>query len=193
MRTINIRKIIVMLLISFSSPALAEQICNEQMRASTPSARFIDHGDGTVTDVSTGLMWMVCPLGQAWSSAGCGGLPSTQPWNDALSQIELMNVAGNGYAGRNDWRLPNIKELFSLVEWSCIKPAVNTAVFGPHDTDSHAYWSSTPTRYTGPDWKEPEDHIPHIFGFDFNEASFWIAEVNNPHLMMRLVRDAPSP
>ncbi|MFS8086422.1 MAG: DUF1566 domain-containing protein, partial [Acidobacteriota bacterium] len=43
-----------------SAAAVAQQACNTAMLVSTPTSSFADHGDGTVTDQTTGLMWKRC-------------------------------------------------------------------------------------------------------------------------------------
>jgi hypothetical protein len=63
--------------------------------------QFIDNGDGTVTDQATGLMWM-----QQDSGAG-------MTWQDALAWAEAAQTAGHG-----DWRLPNAKELQSILDYT---------------------------------------------------------------------------
>ncbi|PLW93394.1 MAG: hypothetical protein C0592_06295 [Marinilabiliales bacterium] len=62
---------------------------------------FVDNGDGTVTDNATGLMWTK-------DDNGSGVL-----WETALSYAEASTTAGY-----NDWRLPNVKELQSIVDYS---------------------------------------------------------------------------
>jgi hypothetical protein len=81
-----------------------------------PDPRFTDHGDGTVTDNLTGLIWL--------KNANCFG---RRTWNQALS--ECNNLA-NGSCGltdgssAGDWRLPNVRELQSLVDYSRYDPAL---------------------------------------------------------------------
>ena len=89
---------------------------------------FTDHGDGTVMDLRTALMWQ-----QHLNNPPSGGT-----WEAALSECE-----GSTHAGYDDWRLPNIRELESLVYPSraLSQPAVDTAVF-PY-TQMWYYWSST--------------------------------------------------
>jgi autotransporter-associated beta strand protein len=65
---------------------------------------FVNNGDGTVTDGATGLMWP-----QADSGAGMN-------WQDALAWVQTKNA--QNYLGHNDWRLPNAKELQSLVDYT---------------------------------------------------------------------------
>ncbi len=80
---------------------------------------FVDNGDGTITDNATGLMWQ-----QADSGSG-------MDWEDALAYAESATLAGY-----NDWRLPNIKELQSIVDYTHSPSASEAANLGPAiDTD----------------------------------------------------------
>ena len=80
---------------------------------------FVDNGDGTVTDHATGLMWQ-----QADSGSG-------MDWEDALAYAEDSTMADY-----DDWRLPNIKELQSIVDYSRSPSAGDADNQGPAiDTD----------------------------------------------------------
>jgi hypothetical protein len=95
--------------------------------------KYADNGDGTITDLATGLMWQ---------KADCG---TTMNWEKALSYAEKLK-----YAGYDDWRLPNAKELQSIVDYTrapdAIDPAYQSAaidpVFGLTETESW-FWTST--------------------------------------------------
>ena len=115
------------------------QTCNENISPTTPGERFIDNGDGTVSDKRTGLIWMRCSLGQNWDEQGqtCSGEPLEYTWQQALQAIE-----GYTYAGSNAWRVPDRKQLQSIVEMSCYVPAINIDIF-PEPADG-SYWTSTP-------------------------------------------------
>lgn len=128
-------------LLALPHAAGAAQYCvtESQIPTSTPTSRFTDHGDGTVTDNQTGLMWAKCPLG--WFGAGCAsGVLTLLNWDDALQAAEASEYAGHG-----DWRLPNVKELGTIVERRCGNPAVNLAVFP--NTPSTETWSSSPSAF----------------------------------------------
>ncbi|MBW1744407.1 MAG: DUF1566 domain-containing protein [Deltaproteobacteria bacterium] len=84
---------------------------------------FRDNGDGTVTDITTGLMWQ-----QTEAKA--------MTWERALAYCEKLALAGY-----TDWKLPNIRELSSLLSDSCQEPSIDKAHF-PGCRPSH-YWSST--------------------------------------------------
>jgi len=122
--------------------AQAVQSCNPAIPADTPSSDFVVHNDGTVTHSRTGLMWKVCSEGQSWSVAGCAGTATTHSWDLALQIPASLNVSG-GYAGYSDWRLPNVNELKSIVEYSCDTPAINATIFPA--TVSGGYWSCSPS------------------------------------------------
>ena len=66
--------------------------------------KFVDNGDGTITDDATGLMWT-----QEDSKQGMN-------WEQALDWVKQKN--SENYLGHNDWRLPNAKELQSIVDYS---------------------------------------------------------------------------
>ena len=120
--------------------------------AFTPTSQFTDHGD-TVSDNKTGLMWKKCTEGQAWglvvatNTYGCIGDPTKHKWKAALDLAKNTNNSG-GFAGYVDWRVPNMSELMSIVEYQCVGPALNLAIFpnSPrYKGDGYwpLYWSSS--------------------------------------------------
>ncbi|EKF9736679.1 DUF1566 domain-containing protein [Vibrio cholerae] len=116
---------------------------NYAISSTTPTTDFIDNGDGTVFHKTTGLIWQRCSLGQIWDVNQCTGKPTDYPWVEVLQQAEL-----NTFTGVNDWRVPNKKELASIVEYRCHAPAINNQIFPA--TPSAWYWSSSPyATYSG--------------------------------------------
>ena len=100
-----------------------------------PDPRFVDNDDGTVTDNLTGLIWM--KNASCWLSVG---------WSSALSKVADLNggsVTCGGYSGvYTDWRLPDRRELFSLVDYEQHNPALPAGhLFS--GVQSSNYWSST--------------------------------------------------
>jgi hypothetical protein len=120
---------------------------------------LVDNGDGTVSDTKSGLMWQkIAPL---------------EPilWENALTYCEELSLAGY-----DDWRLPNIKELQSILDYKRHAPTIDPAIFP--ETLSGWYWSST------------------AYPFDTNR--FWTAAfrtgytyhnpIDNPDTYVRAVR-----
>ena len=83
--------------------------CHNGLLPNNPNEVYVDHGNGTVTDTRTGLMWKKCAEGL--SGATCIGTAQLYNWPGAFNQAESSTFAGHA-----DWRLPNIKELSSLIE-----------------------------------------------------------------------------
>lgn len=111
---------------------------NVAIEETTPIEGFIINGDGTLLHKKTGLMWLRCPIGQKDENNLCVGALSQFEW------IEAVNLSKNEYLGYMDWRLPNLKELSSIIEAQCIYPSLNFLAF---PTDKHwNYWSSTPSK-----------------------------------------------
>jgi hypothetical protein len=109
-----------------------------------PSPRFTDNGNGTVTDSLTGLIWL--------KDANCFG---TKTWADALNDANTLNSGECGLSDgsvEGDWRLPNRKELHSLVDYSKFNPALPTG-HPFSNVQANYYWSSTTdVYYTGFAW-----------------------------------------
>ena len=91
---------------------------------------YTDNGDGTVTDNNTSLMWI-----QDGTGSGCNN-GSTATWSEAIDFCEALD-----YAGHTDWRLPNAKELHSIVVYEGTVPFINKTYFT--NTANSCYWTST--------------------------------------------------
>lgn len=83
-------------------------------------------------------MWKKCGEGQTGSD--CSDNTVSYSWQRALQQAQTVN--SSGFAGHMDWRVPNIKELNSIIEKQCTDPAINSIVFP--NTPNIVFWSSTP-------------------------------------------------
>jgi hypothetical protein len=132
------------------------------VRAGQPESfgSLIINGDGTATDADTGLMWQ-----QATA-------PGTFTWEQALSYVATLN--STSFAGYQDWRLPDINELQSLVDYSQHDPAVDSLLAS--DTMSSIYWSSTVTLSA---------HNKRIISFDLGYIG---AMLNTENYYVRPVR-----
>lgn len=137
-RKLSLNNALLLCALLFSTQVEAD--CNSDITPTKPNSIYVDHGNGTVTDTETGLMWMKCSLGR--SGANCeAGTYSNLNWKQALDAAQSAND-GAGTFGYTDWRLPSVNELISLTELACYDPAINTALFPA--TLSGYYWSSSP-------------------------------------------------
>ena len=106
-----------------------------------PIQRFTDNGDGTITDELTSLIW----LQNAFCAQG------TVDWATALGYVVELNTSGSmnsiacGDVGSNgDWRLPNVKELQTLLEYgNHASPFISPAHPFTNLQVDEAYWTST--------------------------------------------------
>lgn len=135
MNNLYTRLYVCLMLAVLSFEVVAE--CNNALAVDTPSQRFALL-EGVTVDRASGLMWSRCTLGLQWQQGTCVAVGDTQwSWGDAL-----LHVASIEYAGYSDWRLPNRKELESIVERACTSPALNEEVFPAAEIG--LYWTSTP-------------------------------------------------
>ena len=112
------------------------QTCNPSITRSAPDSRYqlvVGSGGSEVLDTQTKLIWQRCSLGQTWNGSTCTGTASAHTWTDALTKARAV---GNGY------RLPNVKELQSLVEEACYNSSINETFFPA--TPISVYWSASP-------------------------------------------------
>ena len=124
---------------------------------------FMDNGDGTITDQSTGLMWMK-------NDSGSG-----KNWSDALDYSENLV-----YASYNDWRLPNAKELQGILDYTrspdttsspAIDPVFNSTSISDEGSGTNwpYYWTGT-THVT---WNNLGKNAAYI---SFGDALGWMEE-----------------
>lgn len=125
---------------------------DEQAGVSFPIPRFKDNSNGTVTDNLTGLIW----LKQA-NFNSTGGATGTALWNNAVDFCKALADGSCGLSdgsSAGDWRLPNIKEMQSLIHFGYDDPALpNTAGTAPWTSgdpftdvqfgSNDYYWSAT--------------------------------------------------
>ncbi len=97
------------------------------MPGAAPPVRFVDNGDGTVSDRKTGLMFQQHQAEERLA------------WEDALSYCENLILAGF-----EDWRLPTIEELRAVVDYGRPSPPPVDADIFPDICGSY-YWTSTTT------------------------------------------------
>ncbi len=111
------------------------------------SLAYTDNGDGTIGDLNTHLMWE-----KLSHDGSIHDTDNEYTWMDALkTKLATLNEAS--FAGYSDWRLPNIKELESILNLQNYSPATSTifntgcsggcTLTGCSCTESYGYWSST--------------------------------------------------
>ena len=117
-------------LVSVSSATFAAQVCNDFTEQLTPNSRF-ELSDGEAIDKQTGLVWKRCMEGQAWNqeTSTCDGSPVARNWVQAHQKVP------------EGWRLPNVKELISIIEYGCGNPTINLSIFPT--TPIASVWSSS--------------------------------------------------
>lgn len=109
---------------------------------------FTANGGGTVTDLATGLMWSQDDSGDGVSPGSRSGMT----WEEALAWVQQKNA--ENYLGYNDWRLPNAKELQSILDYDRAPEATNSAAIDPvfnitqitneaGEVDYPWFWTST--------------------------------------------------
>jgi hypothetical protein len=129
------------------------------------SAQFQANVDDTVTDLSTGLIWKKCLEGYSGVDCTTAASTTTFTWSEALGLAD------------SEWRLPNIKELQSIVEYQNSSPAINETIF-PGTPSLSTVWSNSPMA-------ELADNAWYI-GFD---SGYTVKGTESRHV--RLVKDAP--
>jgi hypothetical protein len=148
--------------------------------------RYSDNGDGTVTDTKTALMWKQCHEGFSGSLCTVGSR-EVYNWADAIEHANNHN-----FAEHSDWRLPNIKELNSLVARDQRNPAINEKRFPStgnslRSTTSRYYsvWSSSLAMQNISTDGNPSNGYHFVLDFSFGKVGI----DNGGSYVMRLVRD----
>ncbi|GHG68055.1 hypothetical protein GCM10010919_17200 [Alishewanella longhuensis] len=187
-------KLYAVLLALFSMCSAYAALCpneNQQVRATTPTEDFILFENGTAIHKRTGLMWMRCSNQQVWDGAKCIGNSIGATWANALVIAEQSD-----FASYTDWRLPNIKELQTIIEARCLPGGVNEVVFPIADRVYYSdpdeeiwlggnnFWSATTTVF-------PSAYGPSAWIVHFNSASTSFTRKGTVR-SFRLVREVAS-
>ena len=117
---------------------------------------FHDNSNGTITDRATGLMWSKADSGKGMN------------WEDALAWVQAKNR--KNHLGHSDWRLPNAKELQSIVDYTRAPDVTDSAAIDPvfeisqiGDDDYPFFWTGT-SHLEGPSSRKGTTAVYVIFG-----------------------------
>ncbi|TGK23135.1 DUF1566 domain-containing protein [Leptospira yasudae] len=129
--------------------------------ASIPAFALTDNGNGTITDNNSGLLWEKCAKGLTGATCTIGTADLSLDWNGARGYCDTLN-----FAGHTDWRLPNVNELISILDFSApVAPRI-PAVFS-NTPVGWLFWTST----TANNPLLPKDRSMSVF-FDSLSTSF---------------------
>ncbi len=135
-----------------------------------PTPRFTDNSNGTIRDNLTGLLWL--------KNAHCFGFLS---WSDALDSVNQLRAGRCGLQDASkagDWRLPNVRELQSIMDNRTVAPAIPLG---------HPFLNVQPTLY----WSSTSgQNFPRLAFFSLMSAGSTVFEHKNAELGTWAVRDA---
>jgi hypothetical protein len=148
----------------FFRPFLSLQDSMQRTGCPNDASRFTVNGDGTVTDNCTGLQWLQ-DSGET-PDDDLDGHPDPVTWCKAMEFCQDLV-----FAGHSDWRLPNVRELQSLVDYGRLAPAIAPEFRfagnpGAEGDSVYIYWTST--SYIGQQGRVFYVH----FGFGIVETHF---------------------
>ncbi len=139
--------------------------------AKWPVPRFVDNGDGTVTDRLTGLIWLKdasCADLEGTTDKGRGNPASPSSggatWATALSAAAALATETCGLtdgSAAGDWRLPNVRELLSLIDYGYSGPALSNAAGTAQWTEGGAFSGVQPAPY----WSSSSDAESPVFAW----------------------------
>lgn len=102
--------------------------------------KFATDASGLAKDIETGTTWYRCAAGKRFSNYRCKGESLHLNWDEATDYArEFSEKSGI------QWRLPTNNEMKSLVESSCVGPAINDNVFPSAEANNH--WTSSNSRH----------------------------------------------
>jgi len=133
----KLKFIVLIFCFTYLSAILKAQECDTTLNLYTPSDDFtVLENPALVRHNKTTLIWQRCSVNQKWVDGQCKGEAKLYTYEEALALAE-----SNQDFDYNDWQLPTIKQLATIIELACIEPAINTVIF---PNTNQKYWSSTP-------------------------------------------------
>ena len=147
-------------------------------------AAFIANANGTVSDSETGLVWDACTWGRSGANCSSGTAGTYTTFAQGLNVAVAANMAS--YKGFKDWRLPNRKELQSIVKIDAANPSIDSTFFPNTPLDGVWYMSSTA-------YYEPTVTSVWVINFYSGHAErSSSAHIGNGSYRVRLVRGGQS-
>ena len=127
----------LILLSGFGPSVVRAQDCHARALPAEYFNHFDINGDGTVTDIESGLTWSRCVTGQHWDGKTCSGEAKLLTWGEAWQLSRQRHQQGD-----NDdaWRLPKLNELATIVDMRCKDPRIDLSLFP--NTAGDAFWTS---------------------------------------------------
>lgn len=114
--------------VQIDCPAPGEAFYGQDAQFTSNEMSFVDNGDGTISDQNTGLMWQQVPTADDFT------------WQQAVDYCEDLE-----YGGYDDWRMPSLKELFSISNFGTGWPYIDMDYFtlaSGQITKDEQYWAS---------------------------------------------------
>lgn len=145
-------------------PSPGEKFYGQDGNYLGPLPAYRDNGDGTVSDLKTGLMW---------EQGDTQNERIGRSWPNALDYCSSL-----GLANHSDWRLPTRTELLSIVNYGRYSPSIDISVFP--NCRAYGYWSSTVWART----------VNSAWNVGFYTGGAGPSSKSNQHLV-RCVRDEP--
>lgn len=146
--------------------------CTADTLSSIPASHMEVSEHGYVVDSYTQLEWQRCPAGQTLSDGQCIGEAEELTWSEALAYANEASADG--------WRLPNVKELNTIVDYACAEPAYHPELFPDYEGPQHS-WTSTPAA-----WREEMQGA--FYMIDRDQGTIVVSDHADFHTV-RLVRD----
>ena len=138
--TKHFHKVLISTLLLQSATATA-QVCFRDITPQVMSTANFDFSiSAEAKDTLSELIWARCVVGQTWDGTSCIGAPKKLTWQEAL-QAAAQYALDTG----ENWRLPDIKELNTVIDRQCVTPPINLTIFpNTPASQENGLWSSTP-------------------------------------------------
>lgn len=173
-QTKSFKQHLLLAILLIASGVASAQVCNRESIAETVGVENPNYlydadpiGPGSLQDTHFHLAWKRCFYGQTWNAASqdCLGSPQKADWKSAL---QIASTEG--------WRLPNVKELLSILDYQCFAPPLNPTMFPDAPASlSSGIWTSSPMQ-TSVTTQDPK-------------ISAWIIELGNGKLMYQHIEE----